>query len=997
GTTTYTEAKTVTVSVSAPGDTAIAGTDYAAVADFEIAVPAGTASATGSFSLNPVDDAIDEADETLSVTGAAPGVASIGAAAVTITDNDAAPVISINSPSVDEGNSGSASLIFTVSLDNPSGRTVSVSYADTGGGTATSGTDYAAVTAGTLSFEPGVTGQSIAVSVRGDTEEEDDETVQLRLSSAAGATLSGGGATLDASGTITDDDDRSRFARCSRSDIEMYIDDTEGLEGETFEFRVHLSHPSPGDIAVQWGTFPETAKTSEFHLTTGSLSFAEGEQEKLIYVRTYEDDKFDPYETFSVDLSEPSCVTLVDMDRITPRQIRPSRLSTSAVMQIKAIGTLLEAEEGPPPLDVSLAPHTLSAREGEELRLRVKAATNNQLPRAVWIPLIFTNGTAEAGDYNALDAGVFIPPGRNDGTAYITLFHDIDTDDETFTVSIGQPHHREARVVEPSSVELTIRDDGGAGIYPDLDFEIDVDTEPPVVTEPQPPRQDCYGGWFDCMGEPRRGDSDNQNRVAESSGATKVLVTAWLEGQTRFAEDRTVSVSIGDASDSATEDVDYRAADFTLVIPGGRGSGGGTFTLTPIDDTLVEANEKISVEGRLGTLASAGSRIFLIDDEQPTLSIDDAEADEGDAATFTVRLSRAAPADVTVTATTSDGSAQSPGDYTHTSQVLTIKAGQTSAAFSVPTLADGEVELHETFTVTLSEASNAGIADATATGTITGADSLIAIGDASAVEGADLTFTLTRSGDASASASVQWTTGTDPTDDASRATPGTDYTAAATAQTVSFAAGETSQTVNVTSLSDALIEDNETFAVRLAGASAGAAIADATGIGTIIEGTAGFSVADASAAEGEAVTLTVTRQGVTTGASTVKWRTAEDTSGDHPAGSADYTASASAQTLSFAAGETAKTVTVQTTEDAEAEADETFLVVLSEPGGGSVLIDASALVTITDDDAPRPALVIAPTTLAVDEGGSADYTVALATEPSGAVTVTLSGHDGTDL
>ena len=58
-------------------------------------------------------------------------------------------------------------------------------------------------------------------------------------------------------------------------------------------------------------------------------------------------------------------------------------------------------------------------------------------------------------------------------------------------------------------------------------------------------------------------------------------------------------------------------------------------------------------------------------------------------------------------------------------------------------------------------------------------------------------------------------------------------------------------------------------------------------------------------------------------------------------------------------------------------------------GGGYTLSQASASLAVTDDD--TPALVLTPETLTVDEGGSASYRVALATEPAGNVTVSIAG------
>ena len=73
----------------------------------------------------------------------------------TITDDDTTPGLSISSPQVTEGNSGSATLTYTVTLTAAASRQVTVSYADAGTGTATSGTDYTAISGGTLTFAAG--------------------------------------------------------------------------------------------------------------------------------------------------------------------------------------------------------------------------------------------------------------------------------------------------------------------------------------------------------------------------------------------------------------------------------------------------------------------------------------------------------------------------------------------------------------------------------------------------------------------------------------------------------------------------------------------------------------------------------------------------------------------------------------------------------------------------------------------------------------------------
>ena len=64
-------ATVVTVSVGATGEPATEGTDYTAVNDFSLTIPADQTSATADFTLTPVDDGFVEVDETLSVDGTA--------------------------------------------------------------------------------------------------------------------------------------------------------------------------------------------------------------------------------------------------------------------------------------------------------------------------------------------------------------------------------------------------------------------------------------------------------------------------------------------------------------------------------------------------------------------------------------------------------------------------------------------------------------------------------------------------------------------------------------------------------------------------------------------------------------------------------------------------------------------------------------------------------------------------------------------------------------
>ncbi len=93
---------------------------------------------------------------------------------------------------------------------------------------------------------------------------------------------------------------------------------------------------------------------------------------------------------------------------------------------------------------------------------------------------------------------------------------------------------------------------------------------------------------------------------------------------------------------------------------------------------------------------------------------------------------------------------------------------------------------------------------------------------------------------------------------------------------------------------------------------------------------------------------------------------------------------------------TAQTVTVKAGQDNDG-ANDTGTLTHTASGGDYASITKDLPVTVTDND--EPAIVLSETDLTVTEGDAAgsSYTVKLATRPSGSVTVSITGHDGTDL
>ena len=114
--------------------------------------------------------------------------------------------LSINDVSKNEGNKGKSNMSFTVSLNKASTKKVTVYY-KTQNGTATAGSDYTAKS-GTLTFKPGSTKQSVAISIIGDKTVEPNETFTVVLSTPISASLMKGTGT----GTIVNDDGTTPIA-----------------------------------------------------------------------------------------------------------------------------------------------------------------------------------------------------------------------------------------------------------------------------------------------------------------------------------------------------------------------------------------------------------------------------------------------------------------------------------------------------------------------------------------------------------------------------------------------------------------------------------------------------------------------------------------------------------------------------------------------------------------------------------------------------------------
>ena len=185
------------------------GTNPANATDFVGGVlPSGTVtfaanSTSQVISVSVKGDTTFEPNETFTVNLYNPnnGAALSTATAIGTITNDDLPSINLspNGQTVVEGLTSPQNLSYTVSLSGSSTQTITVQYS-TANGTALAGSDYTATT-GTLTFNPGVTSQTISIPILNDAINEANETFTLKLTSPTNAIL-GGTATVTT--TITD-------------------------------------------------------------------------------------------------------------------------------------------------------------------------------------------------------------------------------------------------------------------------------------------------------------------------------------------------------------------------------------------------------------------------------------------------------------------------------------------------------------------------------------------------------------------------------------------------------------------------------------------------------------------------------------------------------------------------------------------------------------------------------------------------------------------------
>jgi hypothetical protein len=914
------------------------GANPAAASDFAGGVlPSGTVSfapgeASRTVTIIVAGDTAVEEDETFTLTlsnpsaGATLGTASAGG---TITNDDAQLSVSAVGASKAEGQSGTTALTFLVtrSGDTSAAHTAAFAVAGSGANPADA-SDFAGgvLPSGTVSFAPGEINHTVTIDVAGDMAVEADETFTLTLSNpSAGATLG----TASASGTIINDDAQLSVAALAATKAEGQSGTTALTFLVTRSGDTSAAHTAAFTVA---GSGANPAAASDFAggvLPSGTVSFAPGEASRTVTVAVAGDTTIEPDETFTLTLSNPSAGATLGTASASGTIINDdAQLSVAALAATKA-----EGQSGTTALTF------LVTRSGDTSAAHTAAFTvagSGANPAAA---SDFASGVLPSGT-------VSFAPGETSHVVTIDVAGNTAVEaDETFTLTLSSP-----------SANATLGTASASGTIINDDAQLSVAALAATKAEGQ------SGTTALTFLVTRSGDSSTSHTAAfavAGSGANPAAASDFAGG---VLPSGTVSFAPGETSHTVTIDV---AGDLAVEAD-------ETFTLTL---------SAPSAGAILGTVSATGT--IQTDDFAPngTLSIARLQASRAEGQTgttpFTFRVTRtgniAGQASVKWAATA--GGVASTGGASASdfalgalpSGVVTFAAGETAKTISVGVMGDAIAELNESFTVTLSGTS-AGVelATASATGLIwnddtpgTGALS-IARASAQKPEGntgsTAFTFTVSRGGDASGTASADWAV-TGGGVGSTVAANGADFVGGVLPSgRVNFAAGQAQATVTVLTAGDSVIELNDSFTVTLSAPQSGVAIATATATGVILNDdfppSGVLSIAGLQAERGEGAggstgfTFVVTRAGTITGPASAAWAVeAGNATADDFAGGTLPTG-----TVTFAPGQASEVITIPVAGDSVVELDETFTVTLSGVPAGVSLGVASAEGVIRNDD-----------------------------------------------
>ena len=949
------EATTITVS-AAPGTDADSS-DFTLSANKTLTIAAGQTTSTGAVRIDAVDNAVDDPNRQVTVSGAASnsigGYANPADVTLTIQDDEATPkaTLVLSRSTLDEsGTNNSASVTATMSPPSIQATTVTVSAAP---GTGADSSDFSLSVNKTLTIAAGDSTSTGAVTVTAVDNALDAPNKQVTVSATASNSQ---GATNpdDVTLTIEDDDAASSLSVSSPSVAEGAQDSTAALT-----FQVKLSPASGQQVSVRYGDARTgTATYAQDYVPFGEaiLRFAPGDTLESFDVTVKGDGLHEPNETVVVQLSQPAHATI----------------GTAT-----GTGTITD-DETTPTVTLTLGRTAIREGGGGFTWTTVQATQSGVSAEATTVTVSAAPGTgADSSDFTlSANKTLTIAAGQTTSTGTVR----IDAVDN----GLDEPNKQ---VAVSGAVANSV---GGYANPDDLTLTIEDDEATPKVTLVL-----------------------SRQTIGESGTTSSASVTATMSPASVQATTITVSAAPGTGADSSDFTL---SANKTLTIAAGDTTSTGAVTASAVDDALDGPNKQVTVSATASNSQGATdpddvTLTIQDDDATPSLSISSPSVAEGAAGTtaaltFQVKLSAASGRQVAVVyGDARSGTATVNQDYdAFANGTATLAPGDTLASFAVTVRGDGLDEPNETVVATLRSPSNATIGTATGTGTITDDEVPPTVTLALALDsiregGTGFTWTEVRATQSAASAEA--------TTIAVSAAPGTgadssDFTLSAN-KTLTIAAGQTTSTgmVRVDAVDNGLDEPNRQVTVSGAASNSIGGYANPADRTLTIEDDEATpkarlvlsrsTIAESGTNSSASITATISPASVQ--ATTITVSAAPGTGAD----SSDFSLSAN-KTLTIAAGDSTSTgaVTVSAVDNGLDEPNKQVTISATAANSQGATDPDDVTLTIADDDASSSLSVSSPS---VTEGGSGTTTVlqfALRLSPASTERVTVDYADAGD-
>ena len=787
-------AEAATVDYATSDDTAISGSDYTDT-NGTLTIPANSEFA--NIQVPITDDSVSEQNETFSLklSNASNATIAVSESTATIVDNDGTPTLSIEDASAEEGEA----VEFNVTLSPIASQDVTVQY-DTSisdGTDTASSDDFTAATSQILTIPAGDSTATISIATVEDSTEEDDETFTVTLSNPS-SNVAIDSQKTSATGTITNDD----VVRAKVTNVAFVPSSgTLGL-GDMIEVRARFSRAV--DVA---GTprvklyFNQNHRFHEYALYDASAS----SDTVLVFKRQITGGDDDDNSIRAVELQKNKGAirnkgTTVDANINIDLTHGPA-IDTRWVRGIELTST--------PEVSETITGNPVFGTD-ETLRFKVTFKHAVEIDQTNGSPVLnFNFGGSSTSYIAAYETG----SGTDELTFVWTVPASVSGDGKLLKIETNNIEHsgsiNDAKGLAHGGG--SIENDDGLKVnirHAAKSFDVRTDTSAPRLrTNPD---------------------------AATVDGVTLTLTFVNAAGGAEFLNENSVpaesdfSVSV-DGTSRAVDSVAVDGAKVELTLASAVGHAqtvlvGYTPGTNPLKDLWDNATGNFT------------DRSVRNDSPEPKLSIEDVTVSEGaGTAVFTVALDIASGETATVEYATSDDTATAGLDYSATTGTLTFDPGDLSKTIDVTISEDSLGEGSETFTVTLSNATNASIDDGTASGTITDNEQTptLSIADATAVEGNPIEFTVSLSPVAAQDVTVGYATsdGT-ATSDANHA-DGADYTAPSANATLTIVAGQGSATISVPTGDDQVYEPDETFTLTLSGPTNAVLGTAKTGTGTI--------------------------------------------------------------------------------------------------------------------------------------------------------------------